>query len=243
MQNLLRFIHRAAPVCCALILLSVAPITAFGKMKIKFSPPKEPTPIDKLLALPDPQASEAPAAPGSLVGADLPLLDLASDFRARNAGDLVTIIVLDQASATSGGTTSSQRTTSATSSVSSLFGQQSATGIFNNLAKLAGDQQLKGQGTTSRQTTVATTVSTRVLRRLPNGDLIIEGSKLISINSESQTVSIRGIIRAVDLGPLNTVSSNQVEDMELRINGKGVVADAIRRPNILYRLFLGILPF
>jgi len=31
--------------------------------------------------------------------------------------------------------------------------------------------------------------------------------------------------------------------MELRINGKGVVGDAIRRPNFLYRLLLGLLPF
>jgi flagellar L-ring protein precursor FlgH len=31
--------------------------------------------------------------------------------------------------------------------------------------------------------------------------------------------------------------------MEIRLNGKGVVADAIRRPNFLYRLLLGLLPF
>jgi len=47
----------------------------------------------------------------------------------------------------------------------------------------------------------------------------------------------------VDLGYTNSVLSNQVEDLEVRINGRGVVNDAIRRPNFLYRLFLGILPF
>jgi len=31
--------------------------------------------------------------------------------------------------------------------------------------------------------------------------------------------------------------------MEVRVNGKGVVEDAIRRPNFLYRLVLGLLPF
>jgi flagellar L-ring protein FlgH len=34
-----------------------------------------------------------------------------------------------------------------------------------------------------------------------------------------------------------------VAQMELRINGKGVVNDAIHRPNFLYRLILGLLPF
>lgn len=212
-------------------------------LKKKFEPPKEFSTIDTLLAAPQPAAPEANVYPGSTFSPGLALIDLATDFRARNPGDLVTIVVLDQASATSGGTTNTQRTTSANASISSLFGPRSATGAFNNLAKMAGDQQLKGQGTTSRQTTVSTTVSARVLRALPNGDLIIEGTKLISINSESQTVRIRGIIRPNDLGPLNTVTSNQVEDMELKINGKGVVADAIRRPNFLYRLLLGVLPF
>jgi len=216
--------------------------SALGKKK-KAEAPKEVSAIDQLLAAPIPAAPDPGVYPGSTFSPGLSLIDLASDFRARNPGDLVTIIVLDQASATSGGTTNTQRTTSASSSVSSLFGPRSATGIFNNLAKMSGDQQLKGQGTTSRQTTVSTTVSARVLRTLPNGDLIVEGTKLISINSESQDVRIRGIIRPNDLGPLNTVSSNQVEDMELKINGKGVVADAIRRPNFLYRLLLGVLPF
>jgi flagellar L-ring protein precursor FlgH len=31
--------------------------------------------------------------------------------------------------------------------------------------------------------------------------------------------------------------------MEIRLNGKGVVGDAIRRPFILYRILLGLLPF
>jgi flagellar L-ring protein precursor FlgH len=171
------------------------------------------------------------------------LIDLASDVHARNVGDLVTVVVLDQASATSQGATSQKRTSSANASVSSLLGLKSTHNALNNLATTTGAQQLDGQGTTSRQTTVSTTVSSRVLRVLPNGDLIIEGAKLIAINSEYQTVSLRGIVRQVDLGLTNTVTSNQVEDLEIRINGRGVVNDAIRRPNFLYRLFLGILPF
>ena len=204
---------------------------------------KEPSPIDQLLATTPTQANASISSPGSTFSATSPLLDLASDVHARNAGDLVTIVVLDQASATSQGVTTQQRTSSANASISSLFGAKSAHNALNNLANINGQQQLNGQGTTSRQTTVSTTVSARVIRVLPNGDLIVEGKKLISINSEFQNVSLRGIVRTVDLGPTNSVSSNQVEDLEVRINGRGVVNDAIRRPNFLYRLFLGILPF
>lgn len=223
-----------------LFLLSLS----FGAQKktAKDQPAKDPSPIDQLLAT-TPPLSVTISSPGSAVSATAPLLDLAADVHARYAGDLVTIVVLDQASATSQGVTTQQRTSSASSSISSLFGAKSPHNALSNLANLSGQQQLNGQGTTSRQTTVSTTVSARVLRVLSNGDLIVEGNKLISINSEFQTVSLRGIVRQVDLGPNNSVSSNQVEDLEVRINGRGVVNDAIRRPNFLYRLFLGILPF
>lgn len=222
-------------------LLCVAGFAQQKKKTVK-DQPNEVSPIDQLLAAPA-TSTASTNSPGSTFSASSPLLDIASDVHARNVGDLVTIVVLDQASATSGGTTTQQRTSSASASISSLFGQKSPHNVLNNLANINGQQQLNGQGTTSRQTTVSTTVSARVLRVLPNADMIIEGRKLISINSEYQTVTLRGIVRPVDLGQADSVSSNQVEDLEVRINGRGVVNDAIRRPNFLYRLLLGILPF
>jgi flagellar L-ring protein precursor FlgH len=51
------------------------------------------------------------------------------------------------------------------------------------------------------------------------------------------------VIRPTDLGPGNAISSDRLAQLELRINGKGVVGDAIRRPNIIYRILLGLLPF
>lgn len=225
-----------------LLLFALSIISPAAQKKSVKDQPNEVSPIDQLLATPANSASSS-ASPGSTFSASSPFLDIASDVHARNVGDLVTIVVLDQASATSQGTTTQQRTSSASSSISALFGQKSAHNALNNLLNMSGQQQLNGQGTTSRQTTVSTTVSARVERVLPNGDLIVEGRKLISINSEYQTVSLRGIVRPVDLGPSNSVGSNQVEDLEVRINGRGVVNDAIHRPNFLYRLFLGLLPF
>ena len=134
------------------------------------------------------------------------LIDMATDVHARYVGDLVTVVIQDQASATSQGATTSKRDSAASASVSSLFGVKSAAGALSNLAKLSGSNSLAGQGATSRQTTLSTTVSGRVIRVLPNGDLVVEASKLIAINSESQTVSLRGIIRPVDLGSLTPCS-------------------------------------
>ena len=171
------------------------------------------------------------------------LADLSADFRARHLGDVLTVVVFDSASAVASGVTSQKRQSTIKAGVTSLAGVESPASALTNLAAASGQQQLSGQGATTRTTTLSTTLSVRVLRVLPNGDLIVEGSKLIAINSEFQTVTLRGIVRQVDLGPYNSVSSNHVGDLEVRINGQGVVNDAIRRPNFVYRLLLGLLPF
>jgi flagellar L-ring protein FlgH len=54
---------------------------------------------------------------------------------------------------------------------------------------------------------------------------------------------VRGLVRPLDVSPGNAVFSDQLAELEIAVNGKGVVGDAIRRPNILYRILLGILPF
>ena len=78
---------------------------------------------------------------------------------------------------------------------------------------------------------------------MPNGNLVIEGVKEVLVNSERQVVWLRGMVRQVDLLPDNSVRSDRIAMMELRINGKGVVNDAIRRPNLLVRIFKKVLPF
>jgi flagellar L-ring protein precursor FlgH len=50
-------------------------------------------------------------------------------------------------------------------------------------------------------------------------------------------------VRPTDLLSDNTVRSDRLAQLEVRVNGKGVVGDAIRRPNFLYRILLGLLPF
>jgi flagellar L-ring protein precursor FlgH len=73
--------------------------------------------------------------------------------------------------------------------------------------------------------------------------MVVEATKDLEVNSERQTITVRGVVRPGDVGSDNTVRSDRVGQLELRVNGKGVVGDAIRRPFILYRLLLGLLPF
>jgi flagellar L-ring protein precursor FlgH len=156
--------------------------------------------------------------------------------------DLVTIAVTESASAVVTGDVKTTRASSVAASVTSLFGIKSPTGALSNLATSSNNTALTGQGETSRGAQITTTLSARVTNVLPNGYLVVAGTKDIQVSSEYQQISVRGIVRPADMTG-NVVLSTQVAQMELKVNGKGVVGDAIRRPNILYRLFLGLLPF
>lgn len=212
------------------------PLKGLGKKN------SEPSALDKLIeeskAVPP-----APSSPGSLYSADGRLADMARDFRAYQVNDLVTVVISDRVSAVATGTTSTDRKSSANATVGALAGLTRTPGPWSSLADASGETKLNGQGTTTRNTNLSTTLSARITHVLPNGNLIIEGVRDISVNSEVQRVQVRGVLRWSDLSSANNVASDRLADLEVRINGKGVVNDAIRRPGFLYRLILGILPF
>lgn len=180
-------------------------------------------------------------APGSLWQPGALLANLASDLKATQVDDLVTIVVAERASAVASGTTKSSRASAADYSVGSVFG--TTTPALRNMLSTSGNQSLAGEGATTRETVLTTTLSARVAAVLPNGYLVLEGFKSVAVNSENQIVTVRGVARPVDLTPGNMVPSDRLAQLEVRINGKGVVGDAIRRPFFLYRLLLGLLPF
>ena len=224
-----------------IILMSAMLLTAprLGARKKTSGP--DPNPVDSLLKQPDPPAPSP--SPGSLFTPGVRLGDLARDLRATQLHDLVTIVVNEATSAVSTGATNTSRKSSVATTVTNLGTQLKAASALANLANASGNQSLQGQGTTSRDSTLTTTISAEVRYVFPNGNLLIEGRKELYVNGEHQTVTLRGIIRPDDITPANTVSSGQVASMDILVNGKGVVSDAVKRPFILYRLLLGLLPF
>jgi flagellar L-ring protein precursor FlgH len=183
------------------------------------------------------------ASPGSMWSPSSRLADSARDLRASQVDDIVTIVVSEQSNASATGATKTARNSKTANSITALAGLTRATGPWANLANTSGQTSLDGAGTTSRGTILTTTLTARVTAVLPNGNLVLSGSKDVQVNSEHQEVIVRGVIRPIDLSPDNQVSSDRLAQIEVRINGKGVVNDAVRRPFILYRLLLGLLPF
>jgi flagellar L-ring protein precursor FlgH len=171
------------------------------------------------------------------------LLDLGSDVRARQVDDMVTVLVAEAVSADVTGVTKTSRASAATATIPAIGGLTKVTGAWTNLLNLSSNTSLDGEGATSRQTDFTTTLAARVTHVLPNGYLVVEGYKDIQVNSERQTVMVRGVVRPADLDTTNTVYSYHMAQVEVRIVGKGAVNDVARRPNPVYRFLLGLLPF
>jgi flagellar L-ring protein precursor FlgH len=225
----------------ALLLVLAMALAARERTK----PDAQLSPLDRFLKEVGavPAGTSTPASPGSLFPASGAVIDLTADLRARRVDDIVTVVVLDRASAVAKGSTKSARSSSAQSSITGLAGTPPLADRLGNLLKLGSDTTLNGQGETTREVTLNTTLTARVTHVLPNGVLAIEGFKSVRVNSETQQIALRGLVRVVDLSPANRIASDSVAMLEITVNGKGVVGDAVRRPNFLYRLLLGLLPF
>ncbi len=224
------------------VLMAATLTAAAGRKEGQKKLPESP--LDRYVEEALGREPEGPAgSSGSLWAPSSDLTDLARDLRARHVDDVVTILVAERAFAVSRGATKTSRESSARGSVTSFGGTLRAASPLTNLIQAGSEVNLDGQGATSRETVLTTTVAARVSAVLPNGLLVLDGTKDIQVNSERQSVRIRGVVRPTDLTPGNVVRSDRLAHLEVTINGKGVVGDAIRRPFFLYRLLLGLLPF
>jgi flagellar L-ring protein precursor FlgH len=187
---------------------------------------------------------QLPANP-SLFTDNAPNLFLFRDLKARNVGDIVTIQVVENASATNSATTATQKKGDVSVAAPAFGGLEAGnqTLNFNNILSGASSLNFNGAGSTSRTGQLTAAISARVVEVFPNGDMRIEGNKEVTINGERQILTIRGLVRLRDVTPItNVVLSTSIADMDVRFNGKGVVADA-NKPGWFYKLFMYISPF
>jgi flagellar L-ring protein precursor FlgH len=220
-------------------------VLLFAILAAKNKPNPQPTLLDQYLKEAEAHQSQeaSQSLPGAIWSPAARLDESGRDLRASQVNDVVTILVTENVNAVASGASSTERQSSAKQSITNLAGIKSPAGALVNMLGTSGDQKLDGSGTTSRASTLTATLTARVVRVLPGGLMLIEGEKNIQVNAERQQITVRGVIRPADLSTANTVFSTQVADMEIRVNGQGIVSDAVRRPNFFYRLLLGLLPF
>ncbi len=180
---------------------------------------------------------------GSLWTANGALTNLQSDYKASRLNDVVTIVVVQRTTAQATGNVGTQRDFNTTSGISGLAGYIKPTSALSNLLTAQSSTKLKGTGSTDASTTMNTNLAGQVIAVLPNGNLVVEAERLVTINNQKETMLVRGVLRPGDIRPDNSAFSTVLSNLEVELKGKGVVSDATRPPNPLMRAILWVIGF
>lgn len=212
---------------CAVALPDPASAGLFGKKK----PPPD-------FSASKPVPPPPPPANGSIYQASAGYAPLYEGWRARRVGDPLTITLVE-------------RTLASKSASSKLASDGSAAFIpptsgplsFDpNSAKVGGNRGFNGQGTADQSNTLSGELSVTVAEVYPNGTMLVQGAKRVTLNRGDEFVQIKGIVRMADIDADNRVLSTRVADAQIAYTGKGDVARASRQ-GWFSRFFSVISPF
>lgn len=191
-------------------------------------------PVMYQAAMPDSTSLKAPEpvespAPTSQTGSLWAARDTSPfvDIKAHGVGDLVTIVVSEESSASNKGNTEFGRENDYTGGAKFLGAKIGSdekaktfeTGYEGNFTK-----DFTGQGKTSKAASLTAYMTARVIRVLPEGNLVIRGSRWTKVNYEMQQIVLEGIVRPVDITRNNTILSQNIADAKIFFVGKGPVS-------------------
>ena len=153
-----------------------------------------------------------------------------ADKKARNVGDILTIVINESTTQTA----SKSRSNSKEGSVSIGAG----TGIFSFLkaAAASGEDEFTAAGSASDTSRFSGQITVTVVEVLPNDNMVVEGTQSIWQNRDEHKITLRGIIRRDDVTMNNTVPSTRVADATIKFDGKGPL-NAKQRQGILTQIF------
>lgn len=176
------------------------------------------------------QSSDQKGNPGSLF--ESTYVNPFTDSVARRVGDLLTVIIDEESTAKFASST--EATKNDRSSISTTFFNDLLDRLFRPIS-LGGNSTVSGDGKTSQTSSMAATLTVIVKQILPNGNLVIEGHRTLITNKQTQTFTLSGVVRQADIKPNNTIVSSQIAEMDVKMDGTGLIADRQRR-GILTRI-------
>lgn len=167
--------------------------------------------------------------PGSLWNSEA--RDVLRDRIARREGDLITILIQEVSSSSFNASTNASKNDA--TNVAKGLGP-----ILGNLIpalSIGADSKVDGKGSTQQTGRFTARMTAIVKQVLPNGTMVIEGTRAITTNKETQVFVLRGTIRQEDVRADNTILSESIADAVIKADGKGMISDR-QRKGILTRL-------
>ncbi|RME69108.1 MAG: flagellar basal body L-ring protein FlgH [Verrucomicrobia bacterium] len=167
------------------------------------------------------------------------------DRRAARVGDILTVIIQESARVQASVRTETDKSASIDSAVDSFFFPSSNLGTHNGELpeiSMTGSNDFSGGGAITNSQSVSARAAVTVIDVLPNGNLVIEGSRYVAYSEEKQYAILRGIIRPDDIQTGNTILSSSIADARVEFISRGAISSA-QRKGWLTRLFDTINPF
>lgn len=176
---------------------------------------------------------------------------LFADTKAKQLGDIVTVELEEAFTSTNSATTDVSKESGIDMGVTTVLGMPNNFGMTNFMGlgnpfdprvEAATSRSTNGQGTTTRGGSMTGTLAAIIKEELPNGVFRIEGRRAVTVNNEDQIMVLTGLIRRVDIGFANTISSRQIANANIAYTGKGVISDE-QNVGWLMRFFAWVWPF
>ncbi len=171
------------------------------------------------------------------------------DSRAWRVGDIIKVIVQIEDTANLKNSTQQKRNGADSWGIPKLFGKENALvgGLSANadpasLVSTNSSRSHSGSGKISRNEIIKTQVAATVTKVLANGNLVIQGTQEIMVNSELREIKVAGIIRPKDITTDNAINTNQIAEARVSYGGRGVVTD-VQKPRAGSELIDVISPF
>lgn len=146
---------------------------------------------------------------------------LIADHKAFRVGDIVTVQVVENASAAANADTGSRRSNGI--GLQLTRAHQPAVNVG-----LGANGEFDGGGRTSRTGRLLTQLSVTVREVLPNGELRLEGEQFLTINDEQQRINLEGRARPQDVSDANVVLSSRLAGARITYIGEGDLAERQR---------------
>ncbi|HEY5208122.1 MAG TPA: flagellar basal body L-ring protein FlgH [Stellaceae bacterium] len=205
-------------------------------------PPIEHDLMGKLDHLPGDKGEELPATNGAVYHGNVEGgggIELFRDHPVWRVGDIVTVQVQQNATASKNVSQNIGRSDSSNYAITNLFGLKLAANKFSPAVAFNSSNTLQGSGGTAQSDAFVSTVSAMVRRVRPNGDLVIAGSDEVQLVGGREYIRIAGVVRAQDIQNNNIVNSTQMAEAHIEFSGDGETYLAPRM-GTLQRFFMTV---
>ncbi len=161
-------------------------------------------------------------------------LGMVADRKAAAKGDILTIVIDESAAATSSQSKKSTRDSSISDAVSQFLFNPATSGLGTHAGGLpatsiTGKASYSGGGDVSNTQSLTARAAVLVTDVLPNGNLVLEGVRVVTFSGETQYVVLHGLARPDDIARDNTVQSSNIADAKVEFYSEGSLTDAQKR--------------